>query len=147
MEPKFHADWPKNRRASGRAGIAYNTLNWFSRFLDVSIASSMPHLIKIWILIILRFFTGPFYLVYKLKNLLKLILYSKMPLFRTNVLTAVMQGCVYAYVHNLNRIIGRHVCSAPLFWSIIICTLLFNPDQLKQHARKNIQNIHSEIHW
>ena len=49
MEPKFHADWSKNRRARGLCKYCVNnTILFFeiSRFLDVANTSSTPHLIN-----------------------------------------------------------------------------------------------------
>ena len=56
MEPKFHADWSKNRRDRGPGTYCIYNILFFSRFLDVTNASSVPRLIRNLILMILFFF-------------------------------------------------------------------------------------------
>ena len=68
LEPKFHADWSKKKdEIGGCALITYIyiviTIYCFFRFLDVTNASYMPHLIRNLILMIM-FFTELFYLVF-----------------------------------------------------------------------------------
>ena len=73
---------PKIDELGGCARIAYLTL---SRFLDVANTSSMPHLIRNLILVVL-FFYRTFYLVLKLRNLVKSIFYGKVQLYYTKAL-------------------------------------------------------------
>ena len=59
MEPKFHADWSKNRRDRGLCMYCvYDNILFFqfSRFLDVAKAYSMPNLLRNLIMMILFFY-------------------------------------------------------------------------------------------